>query len=172
MSRASGLVLEIGLGTGLNLRHYTTAVNHLCAVEPDPHMRRRCAARISVAAVSVELCGASAEALPYDDGRFDDVVCTFTLCTIPDPVAALAEARRVLRPGGRLLFSEHVASRGGAVRCVQGAVEPVWRRLAGGCHLTRSATILIEEAGFALEECERRGARGSLMPLVWGVARR
>ncbi|MFT4624265.1 MAG: ubiquinone/menaquinone biosynthesis C-methylase UbiE [Myxococcota bacterium] len=169
---ASGTVLEIGAGTGLNLPLYRPEVHSLHAVEPDPYMRRRLGPRASAAVVPVEVHASGAESMPFDDARFDAVVCTFTLCTVADPEAALAEVHRVLRPGGRLLFAEHVAADGGVARRVQHALDPAWTRIAGGCHLTRPAPALIQQAGFTLESSERRRGWSGLVPLAWGVARR
>ncbi|MFT4627315.1 MAG: SAM-dependent methyltransferase [Myxococcota bacterium] len=170
--RAAGTVLEIGAGTGLNLPHYGAGVACLHAVEPDPHMRRRLRARASEASFPVHIHDAGAEAMPFDDASFDDVVCTFTLCTVTDPHAVLAEVHRVLRPGGRLLFAEHVTADGGVALRVQHAVDPLWTRLAGGCHLTRAAAVLIGEAGFSLDPTERHGGWTGLVPVIWGTATR
>lgn len=169
---ARGRVLEVGIGTGLNLAHYGQGVDRVDGVEPDPHMRRRCRARLESVSVPVQLHAVGAEALPFDAETFDDVVCTFALCTIPDPASALREVHRVLRPGGRLLFAEHVVSRHGPARALQHALDPLWTRLAGGCHLTRCAASLVRDAGFVIEETERWGGWLQLTPVAVGVARR
>ncbi|MEO0602807.1 MAG: methyltransferase domain-containing protein [Myxococcota bacterium] len=171
---ARGRVLEIGFGTGLNLAHYDfEAVEALTAIEPDPHMRARAERKIAAAGQEVTLVPAFAESLPFEDGLFDEVVLTFTLCTIPDPVGALAEVHRVLTPGGVLHFAEHTASDHGAMRSLQSVLDPVWSHFAGGCHLDRDAARLIAEAGFELEELHGHG-RGPLnvTPVHRGRARR
>jgi len=159
---ARGRVLEIGFGTGLNLPHYDFAlVERLTAIEPDPHMRVRAERRSTALGRDVTLLDAAAETLPFDDDTFDEVVMTFTLCTVPDPERALAEIRRVLRPGGVLHFAEHTESDHAGMRWLQRAVDPVWSRFAGGCHLTRDAVSLIAGAGFDLGEVHGHG-RGAL----------
>ena len=178
LQQASGVVVEIGAGTGLNLPHYTGAVERLLLTETAAPMRARLAERVTEAAPvsSVEVLAAKAEALPLDDGSVDVVVGTLVLCTVPSPEAVLGEVRRVLRPGGRLLFLEHgAAPAGSGWRRVQGAVEPVWRPLAGGCRLTREALPLLAVAGFAVEDVTAEAlprAPGFLSPSVRGVARR
>lgn len=143
---ARGRVLEIGVGTGLNLGWYADDVD-LVGIEPDPHMLGRARSRSRALSRPVELVQVGAEALPFPDASFDEVVATFVLCTIPDPVRATAEALRVLRPGGTLRFAEHVASPVPWIRAVQGAVDPLWSRLAGGCSLCRDPVALLATAG-------------------------
>lgn len=167
---ARGRVLEIGFGTGLNLAHYR-AVEALIAVEPDPHMRTRAQRRIDTIAppFPVELVAAGAEALPLPDDHVDTVVISLTLCTVIDPPQALAEVRRVLRPEGQLVLMEHVRSANPAVRWLQHAATPVWRNLAGGCHLDRTTVSDVEAAGFVVERLWRSGdGRGSF---IQGCAR-
>lgn len=175
---AEGDVLELGVGTGLNLGRYARSssssqgVRSLTAIEPDPHMLKRARARAERLGLDVRFEQTGAEALPFDDASFDCVVATFVLCTIPDPAAALQEARRVLRPGGSLLFAEHVASSHRHEKRAQEWVNPLWSKVAGGCQLTRPAVQLVEEAGFG--EIEHRPAgrqRFTLLPLVTGRAR-
>src|SRR5215203_4586594 len=149
---ARGAVLEIGGGTGANLAHYRD-VDRVVVAEPDPFMRRRLDQKVSDARVPVEVSAARAEELPFPDGSFDTVVSTLVLCTVPDQEAALDEVRRVLRPGGRLLFIEHVRAAGSAARW-QDRLEPLWRRLLGGCHPNRDTVAAIEEAGFEIEMFE------------------
>ena len=144
-----GAVLEVGGGTGANLTYYRDA-DRVTVVEPDPHMRKKLRPKAVTASVPVEVSAAGAEALPFPDASFDTVVSTLVLCTVPDQALALAEIRRVLRPGGRLLFVEHVRAAGPWARW-QDRIEPLWGRLLGGCHPNRDTVSGIEEAGFEIE---------------------
>jgi ubiquinone/menaquinone biosynthesis C-methylase UbiE len=148
-----GEVLEVGAGTGANLAHYRQA-GTVVACEPDPAMRKRLAAKLAAAPVPVELSDAPAEALPFADASFDVVVCTLVLCTVPDPAVALAEVARVLRPGGRLAFLEHVRAEG-RLATWQDRLTPVQVWLAGGCHPNRDLEAAITAAGFTLGPLER-----------------
>jgi ubiquinone/menaquinone biosynthesis C-methylase UbiE len=152
LAGARGAVLEIGGGTGANLAHYRN-VDRVIVVEPDPFMRKRLDQKLADARVPVEVSAAGAETLPFPDGSFDTVVSTLVLCTVPDQEVALDEVRRVLRPGGRLLFIEHVRAAGSTARW-QDRVEPLWGRLLGGCHPNRDTVAAIEEAGFEIETFE------------------
>jgi ubiquinone/menaquinone biosynthesis C-methylase UbiE len=147
-----GRVLEIGVGSGLNLPLYGPAANAVVAVEPSPPLLLR--ARRHPAQVPIELVEGSAETLPLHDRSVDTVVTTWTLCTIPDPIRALTEARRVLRPGGALLFVEHGKAPEPGVARWQDRLDPLWSRLAGGCHLNRPIDVLIRSAGFRLDRLE------------------
>jgi ubiquinone/menaquinone biosynthesis C-methylase UbiE len=161
---ASGVVLEIGAGTGAMLSHYGPAVTRVVATDVDPHMLRRMGAKVARARVPVEQRIVDAQRLPFDDGSFDTVVSTLSLCTIPDPGAAVREARRVLRADGRLLFLEHVHSRNPVMARLQSVATPVWRRVAGGCHLDRDSEHVLRTAGFDLVGVWRsRNGRGSLV---------
>ena len=144
----AGEVLEVGAGTGANLAHYPQAVTRLVLAEPDRHMHERLAAKVRApGARRAELSSSPADALPFPDGAFDAVVCTLVLCSVPDPAAALREIHRVLRPGGRLVFMEHVAAADGTRRRVwQGRVEPFWKTIAGNCHLTRHTEEAIRDS--------------------------
>jgi ubiquinone/menaquinone biosynthesis C-methylase UbiE len=173
----SGRVLEIGAGTGTNLRHYPSEVTEVVAVEPEPYLRARLSEATASAAGAVTVVDAAAERLPFDDGSFDAAVSSLVLCSVEDTARALAEVARVLRPGGQLRFLEHVASPHAARRRAQRLADAtVWPRLSGGCHLGRDTTALLEAAGFAIE-CEARFAFG-IPPLdppkthVLGLARR
>lgn len=147
--QASGRVLEVGIGTGLNLRFYDRQrVQALVGVDPAQQMHRLAQRRSRAAGIAVDLRPLSADRLPFEPSSFDTVVCTYTLCTVPDPQAALAEMRRGLRPGGKLLFAEHGLAPDAPVARWQHRLEPLWARLAGGCHLTRDVPLLLREAGF------------------------
>ena len=171
---ARGRVLELGIGGGLNLPFYdATRVWSVAGVDPSPELRARAAAAPRPPGLSVEVREGAAESLPYADATFDDVVCTFTLCSVQDPAAALAEVKRVLRPGGRLLVCEHGLAPDGAVQRWQRRVEPVWRRIAGGCRLTRSVPDMLTGAGFSFKEWSTMYLPGT--PRIagwneWGVA--
>jgi ubiquinone/menaquinone biosynthesis C-methylase UbiE len=148
---AEGRVLEIGVGSGLNLPFYPPCTRSVIAVEPSPLLLRRAGRRAEAAAMPVELVEGSAEALPLADASVDTIVTTWTLCTIPDVAAALAEMRRVLRPGGALLFAEHGRAPEPKVARWQDRLDPLWSRLAGGCHLNRPIDRLLREAGFRVD---------------------
>jgi ubiquinone/menaquinone biosynthesis C-methylase UbiE len=152
---ATGRVLELGVGTGLNLPFYLQA-DEVVGVDPDPHMLKRARRRAAQVHWPVRLVQASAESLPFDDGEFDSVVIALALCTIPDPEAAVREARRVLKRTGRALFLEHVRSRGRYVARLQDLVTPVWTRLAGGCHPNRCSLQTIERH-FEIERLWQKG---------------
>ncbi|HEU0195745.1 MAG TPA: methyltransferase domain-containing protein [Nevskiaceae bacterium] len=147
--QAHGRVLEIGIGTGLNLEHYDRrVVTSLHALEPSAQMHRLARKRAARAGLQVEFLTLSAESIPMPDASFDTVVTTFTLCTIPDPLEALAEMRRVLRPGGQLLYSEHGLAPDARVQRWQHRLTPYWVHVAGGCHLDRDIPALLAQAGF------------------------
>ena len=147
--QASGRVLELGMGSGLNLPFYDPSkVSEVAAVEPSKELRDKANAAAATAGVKVALQDGRAEALPYDAASFDCVVCTFTLCSVQDPAASLAESRRVLKPGGRLLFCEHGLAPDPDVVKWQRRIEPFWTPFAGGCHLTRPVGKSIQAAGF------------------------
>lgn len=148
---ASGRVLELGIGMGLNLALYDAGrVESVTGVDPAAELRALAQAAPRDPGLSVNVEDGTAEALPFDDGRFDCVVCTFTLCSVHTPSAALSEARRVLKPGGRFLFCEHGLAPDADVAKWQRRVEPIWKRIAGGCHLTRPITSAIAGAGFTV----------------------
>jgi ubiquinone/menaquinone biosynthesis C-methylase UbiE len=151
ISHAMGDVLEIGIGSGLNLPHYGAGVRSVIGIEPSTELLAMAEQQIECALVPVELLQASAEALPIESRSVDTVVTTWTLCTIPDARKALLEARRVLRPGGALLFVEHGRAPEEAVARWQDRIDPLWGRIAGGCHLNRQIDALITEAGFQID---------------------
>lgn len=146
----AGEVLEVGFGSGTNLPHYPDEVRRVLAVEPADLAWARAGDRVQAFQRPVERVGVDAATLPVDDASVDAVVSTWTLCTIPDVGAALAEARRVLRPGGELRFVEHSRAPGGWVERAQRTLQPVWGAVAGGCHLDRAIVDLLEGAGFAV----------------------
>lgn len=171
--QAAGRVLEVGIGTGLNLRFYERQkVQALVGVDPAEQMHRLARRRSQRAGLPVELHSLSAERLPLESSSFDCVVCTYTLCTVADPAAALGEMRRVLRPGGKLLFVEHGRAPDAAVVRWQYRLEPYWSRIAGGCHLTRNVPLLLRDAGFESDMEEAYVAWPKLLSYqFWGRAR-
>lgn len=149
----TGAVLDVGAGTGANLP-YLRSAERVVAVEPDPAMRARLARRAAETSIPVEVSDASAEALPFGDASFDAVVFTLVLCTVPDPDAALAEARRVLRDDGRLVLLEHVRGDGRLAR-VQDRITPLWKVVGAGCHPNRDTLGTLRRRGeFELDEVE------------------
>jgi ubiquinone/menaquinone biosynthesis C-methylase UbiE len=175
LAAASGSVLEVGFGTGRNLRHYPGAVDSLVGLDPMPPRWKRVAERISLAPFPVEHHQLRADGrLPFEDARFDCVVTTWTLCSIPDPLAALAEMRRILRPGGRYLFVEHGRSDDPSVARWQDRLNPIHRRIADGCHMNRRIDALVRDGGFALEKLDRFRYQGPrvLAEMYRGVALR
>ncbi len=150
-----GVVLEIGFGTGLNLPHYPPTVTALHTADPVPLLPDRVAQRVAHTPFPVHIQPVSAERLPYADATFDYVVSTFTLCTIPDPVRALRDIRRVLKPDGRFLFLEHGRSDDPIVARWQDRLNPLQHLLACGCHLNRRIDHLVLEAGLRMEHLDR-----------------
>jgi ubiquinone/menaquinone biosynthesis C-methylase UbiE len=150
----SGSVIEVGAGHGLNFAHYPPAVTAVLAVEPDDTMRRLAERAAADAPVPVRVVAGHADALPADDASHDAAVASLVLCSVPDQGRALAELRRVLVPGGRLRYYEHVRSRG-PKGVVQDAVRPLWRRMAGGCNPNRRTGDAVRAAGFAVEDEDR-----------------
>ena len=171
----AGQVLEVGAGTGLNIAHYPPTVSRLVLSEPDPHMRRKLSQKARAQHWEhAEVLDASLEELPLPDEAFDAVVGTLVLCSVPRLDQALAEIYRVLKPGGRFVFLEHVAAedRPGRLKW-QRRVEPFWKRLSGNCHLTRSTGDAIVAAGFAIVDIKRESMRKAwplVRPTIRGVA--
>lgn len=155
LASAHGNALEIGFGTGLNLPHYPHAVTSLTALDPATLLPNKVARRISQGSLPVELVRLSAETLPFEDGRFDCAVSTWALCTIPDPVAALREVRRVLKPGGTYVFLEHGRSDDAGVAKWQDFFNPLQRRIACGCNLNRPIDALISQGGLKIDRLDR-----------------
>ena len=174
LADAAGSVLEIGAGTGVNIPHYPRAGARVALCEPDPGMRHQLSRRVPDGD-RFGVHAADAARLPAADGSVDVVVSTLVLCTVPDPAAALAEIRRVLRPGGALLFLEHVAAAPGTRdRRVQGLLDPLWRCVAGGCRLVRDTEATIQAAGFTVERVRREPMRPAprfVRPTIRGLAR-
>lgn len=172
--QAVGEVLEIGLGTGLNLPHYDKAkVTRLTGIDPGiAHTKVQ--KRIEASGLAVTLVELGAERLPFDDASFDTVVVTYSLCTIPDPVAALKEMARVLKADGQLLYCEHGLAPDAAVARWQQRLSPLWGSFAGGCQLDRDIPALIAAAGFVLAEPEQGYVPGPrlFMYNYWGRARK
>ncbi|MDX1000823.1 methyltransferase domain-containing protein [Sinorhizobium medicae] len=156
---AEGRVLEIGTGSGLNLPFYPATVREILALEPSPSLLAM-ARQAMHSGTPVNFIEARAESIPLDDNSVDTVVTTWTLCTIPEAAGALAEMRRVLRPGGKLLFVEHGLSPDRGVRWCQHCLTPVWRRISGGCHLNRPIRSMIEHGGFRIDRVETGYMRG------------
>jgi ubiquinone/menaquinone biosynthesis C-methylase UbiE len=171
-----GRVLELGAGNGTNFAHYPSTVEEVVAIEPEPYLREQAAKAAAGAAAPITIVEGVADALPAEDGAFDAVVCCLVLCTVPDQARALAELRRVLRPGGELRFYEHVHARSQPGRAVLTALDrTLWPRLAGGCHPTRETAEAIEAAGFTVADVRRFGfAPGPTPPIphILGTARR
>ncbi len=168
----SGTVLEIGFGSGLNLAHYPPEVGLVLAVEPARVARQLARRRVETSAVTVQYVGLDGQEIPLEDSSCDGALCTFTLCTVPEPALALAEIRRVLRPGATVHFLEHGLSPDPSVARWQHRLDPLQRRLADGCHLTRDAATLVTDARFRLEHTEQWYVRGP-KPWCWltlGVA--
>jgi ubiquinone/menaquinone biosynthesis C-methylase UbiE len=168
-----GRVVEIGAGTGASFRHYPPEVDELVAVEPEPYLRREAERAARNASMRVETVAGDAGRLPLADSAFDAAVVSLVLCSVPDQPRALAEIRRVLKPGGELRFWEHVAApKGSSRRAAQTAADLVWPRLFGGCHTGRDTLQAIEAAGFTIERCRRFDLhRGPTKPHVLGTAR-
>jgi len=157
---ATGRVLELGIGPALNLPFYGPEVRSVIGIDPSPALLSMAGARRLDVPFPVDLLEGSAEALPLDDASMDTVVTTWTLCSVPDPIRALQEAVRVLRPGGRLLFVEHGRAPELGISRWQDRITPLWRRVAGGCHLNRKIDGLISAVGFRMEQLDTGYMRG------------
>ena len=155
LKEAHGSVLELGFGTGLNLPYFPAAVERLTVVDPEDLLPKRVERRIAAAPFPVERAKLGAERLPFEANQFDCAVSTFTLCTIPDAAAALREVRRVLKPGGSLLFLEHGLSEESSIAKWQGRLEPIQRVIGRGCHLTRRIDGIISGAGLEIARFDR-----------------
>ncbi len=172
--RAYGRVLEIGVGSGLNLRYYDAhRAERVVAFDPSPELLEMARPRAVLAKVPIELAVASAEKLPFGDASFDSAVVTYTLCSVDDPARALAEVKRVLRPGGELFFVEHGLSDEPRTQRWQHRLTPAWSAVGGGCHLDRNVAEELRGAGFALDELRAEHGDGAkwLSFTYEGVAR-
>lgn len=177
LGEAKGRTIDIGAGTGANLGLFGPGVTGIVFAEPDPHMSSKLAAKLgergSGELPSAELVRGGAGALPFPDASFDTAVFTLVLCTVPDPVGALAETARILRPGGRLLFCEHVLSEDPGRAKWQHRLRAPWGFLAGGCHPDRDTIATIEASPFQVDEVEHGKlpkAMALVRPLSWGTA--
>ncbi len=180
-SSSSRRVLEVGAGTGANLTAYPRTLERLVLTDSNEHMVKRLERRIveewpergdrpDAPKTTPEIMLASVDKLPFDDASFDAVVSTLVLCSVPEPASALAEVRRVLRPGGSLIFLEHVAAEAPRRLRWQRRFEPLWSRVAGNCHLTRATGDAIANAGFTIDTLKRESMRKSL-PIVRATIR-
>ena len=157
LERAQGAVIEIGAGYGASFAHYPPAVTAVLALEPDATLRELALSAASTAPVPVTVEDGVAESLPVADATVDVVVSSLVLCSVADPAVALAEVVRVLRPGGLLLFYEHVRSAHRLLGIAEDLLTPLWSRVAGGCHPNRDTTALVAAAGLRVQEVERFG---------------
>jgi len=172
LAAAKGRTIDIGAGTGANLGLFPKGVE-LVMAEPDPHMLKRLRDKLAESATDIEVVEAGAERLPFEDDSFDTAVFTLVLCTVPNPKAALAEAARVLKPGGQLLFVEHVRSQNERSARWQDRLETPWRLFGDGCHCNRDTIATIEASPFSLDQVEHGELPKSppiVRPLVSGSA--
>ena len=167
-ARLSGTVLELGFGGGLNLRHLPSTVTRLDAVEPSDRGWALSERRRSRHDLAVSRIGLDGQHLDAADASYDHVLCTFTLCTIPDPALAMREVRRVLRPGGTLAFLEHGLAPSRGVSRWQHRLDPLQRRVAGGCHLTRDVPALVAASGLELDSLRAEYLPGPRTPWTYG----
>jgi ubiquinone/menaquinone biosynthesis C-methylase UbiE len=165
LAGASGRVLEIGAGTGLNLRHYPDSLEEIVFAEPEEPMARRLERKLATAGRRGKVVRVPAEALPFEDDSFDTAVCTLVLCTVSDPMRALSELARVLRPGGQLLFLEHVRAETPRLARWQDRLSGAWRRFGHGCNCNRETAALIEASPLSLERIEH-GEIPKALPIV------
>jgi len=173
LSEAQGRTIDIGAGTGANLELYPEAVTDLVLAEPDPHMFKQLRVKVAESGIEAETTDAPAEKLPFPDAGFDTAVFTLVLCTVPNPRAALAEAARILKPGGKLLFLEHVRAKDAGLAHWQDRLEKPWRFIGDGCHCNRDTVATIEASPLTLEQVEHGKlpkAPPLVRPLVLGSA--
>jgi ubiquinone/menaquinone biosynthesis C-methylase UbiE len=165
LAAASGRVLEIGAGTGLNLSHYPDSLEEVVFAEPEEPMARRLERKLAQAGRQGKVVRVPAEALPFEDDSFDTAVCTLVLCTVNDPGRALSEIARVLRPGGQLLFLEHVRAESPSLARWQDRLSGIWRRFGHGCNCNRETAALIEASPLKLERIDH-GEIPKAIPIV------
>ncbi len=173
LKAAQGRTIDLGAGTGANLDLYPDAVSELILAEPDPHMSKQLRLKLARSSRTAELAEAPAEALPFEDSSFDTAVFTLVLCTVPDPQAALGEAVRILKPGGKLLFLEHVRAQNPGLARWQDRLEKPWRFIGDGCHCNRDTVASIEASPLTVEQVELGSlpkAPPIVRPLVYGSA--
>lgn len=177
LSGVQGRVIEVGAGNGLNFPHYPSTVTEVVAVEPEPTLRKAAQEAAATAPVPIQVVEGTASSLPAKDGEFDVAVASLVLCSVPDQAEALAELRRVIRPGGELRFYEHVVSHERRhARLMRLADRTFWPHISGNCHMSRDTQSAIEASGFAIEEVDRflfsPGAPIPALPHIRGIARR
>jgi len=175
LADVGGRVLEVGAGTGINLSLYPPAVRKIVMSEPDPHMRSQLEKRLASGnSIPVGISDGSLESLPFPDGEFDVVTCMLVLCSVPDLHLAIDEMRRVLAPGGLLVFMEHVAAENRPDRLKwQQRIEPLWKRISGNCHLTRRTEQAILDGGFHIVRIRRESMHKAIpvaRPTIRGIA--
>ncbi len=170
LAAATGRTIDLGAGTGANIGLYPDSVTDLVLAEPDPHMSKQLGQKLAQSGQSAELIEASAERLPFEDSSFDTAVFTLVLCTVPNPQAALTEAARILKPGGKLLFVEHVRAEDAGLARWQDRLEKPWRFLADGCHCNRDTVANIEASPLIVEQVAH-GRLPKAPPLVRPLAR-
>lgn len=171
--KAKGQVVEIGIGSGLNLPHYDASkVTRVIGIDPDAHIWKRSQKRRESTPIPIERLGLSGESIPLDNGTADTVVVTYSLCTIPDPVKALKEMGRILKSNGQIIFTEHGQAPEANVAKWQNRIDPIWKKLAGGCHSGRDIPALFKSAGLNLTELNQGYIPGPkvLSYNYWGTA--
>ena len=165
---AEGDVLELGCGGGINMEFYAPArIRSFTGLDPSPELLTMSRAAAAAHGMAADIVGGFGEAMPFESGRFDTVVTTFTLCSVADQAAVLAEIRRVLKPGGTALFLEHGAAPDASVAKWQRRIEPIWKRIGGNCHLTRPISDAYEKAGFAVDRQAAAYIPKSPRPFSW-----
>jgi len=170
---AEGVVLEIGIGSGQNLPHYdTNKVTKIIGVDPDEHIWKRSESRRTECPILIERIGLSGEDIPLETNHVDSVVVTYSLCTIPDPVKALFEMKRILKPGGKVYFSEHGKAPDDKVHNWQNRIDPIWKKLSGGCHSGRNIPDLFSQADLKFLDLQQMYIPGPkvLSYNYWGIA--
>ncbi|NOX49859.1 MAG: class I SAM-dependent methyltransferase, partial [Gammaproteobacteria bacterium] len=154
VSQAQGDVLEIGIGSGLNLEYYCAETNSITGLDPAVEITELAQQRIEDIDIPFELLNLSSEEIPADDGRFDTIVCTWTMCSIPNIYQAVREMYRVLKPAGKFIFIEHGLSPDKNIAKWQARIEPAWKVIGGGCHLSRKADELLLDGGFRMDSLD------------------